>query len=57
MSSDGKAWWRNADDEFGDETWREMVAESKEQMAIAETEAARTVADGSSWWGKSAFLE
>ena len=49
MSSDGKARWRNADDEFGDTTWREMVAET------AEAAVARAAADGSSWWDKVPF--
>ena len=57
MSSDGKAWWRNAYDEFGDETWTEMVAETKEQVALAEAAVARAAADGSSWRGKVPVLE
>mgnify|MGYP000164149602 CR=1 FL=1 len=50
MSSDGKSWWMNKEDQFGDETWREMVAETKEQVALAEAKAARFASDGSAWW-------
>ena len=50
VSADGKSWWANKEDPIGDELWKEMVAETEEQVALAEAKAARFAFDGSASW-------